>query len=57
MELIDSLAVQELHDGLQDVVSILGHTAGIPDIRRSFYLRQDVAHLLHILFDMRLKTV
>lgn len=51
------LAVQELHDWLQDIVSILGHTAGIPHIRSSFHLSQDVAHLLHIFFDVRLKTI
>ena len=52
----DSLAVQELHDGLQDVVSVLRHTAGVAHVGSSLDLSQDVAHLLHILLNMRLET-
>ena len=53
---IASLAVQELHDGLQDVVSILRHAAGVPYVGTSLHLRQDVSHLLHVLLNMRLET-
>lgn len=51
-----SLAIQELHDWLQNVVSILGHAAGISHIGGSLHLSQDVSHLLHILLNMRLET-
>lgn len=53
---IGSLAVQELHDWLQDVVSILGHAAGISHIWGSLNLSQDVSHLLNIFLNMRLET-
>lgn len=54
---IGSLAVQEFHDWLEDVVSILGHAAGISHIRGSLNLSQDVSHLLNIFLNMRLETI
>lgn len=52
-----SLAIQELHDWLQNVVSILGYAAGISHIRGALHLSQDISHLLHILFYMRLEAL
>lgn len=51
-----SLAVQELHDGLQDVVGVLGDAAGVPHVGGAFHLSQDVSHLLHVLLDVRLEA-
>lgn len=49
------LAVQEVHDGLQDVVGLLDHAAigrhGLP-----FDLGQDVSHLPHVVLDLGLET-
>lgn len=53
---VASLLVQELHDGLQDVVGILGNAAGIPHVGSSLHLSQDVSHLLHVLLYVRLET-
>lgn len=52
-----SLAIQELHDWLQYVVSILGYAAGISHIWGALHLSQDISHLLHILFYMRLEAL
>lgn len=52
-----SLAIQELHDWLQNIVSILGYAAGISHIWGSLHLSQDIAHLLHILFYVRLEAL
>lgn len=51
-----SLAIQELHDWLQNVVSILGYAAGVPHVWGSLHLSQDVSHLLHVLFYVRLEA-
>lgn len=49
------LAVQEVHDGLQDIVSLLDHTA-IGRDSLTFDLCQDVSHLPHIVLDLGLET-
>lgn len=51
-----SLAVQELHDGLQDVIGVLGDAAGVPHVGGALHLSQDVSHLLHVLLDVRLEA-
>lgn len=53
-----SLAVQKVHDGLQDVVSILCNAAASAgrDIAGALHLAQDVTHLLHALLNVRLET-
>lgn len=52
-----SLAIQELHDWLQNIVSILGYAAGISHVWGPLHLSQDVSHLLHILFYVRLEAL
>ena len=53
-----SLAVQEVHDGLQDVVSILCHAAAGAggDIAGALHLAQDVPHLLNAFLDVGLEA-
>lgn len=56
--LAHSLAVQELHDGLQHIVGILGHAAAGAGwhIARPLHLAQDIAHLPHTLLNVGLET-
>lgn len=49
------LAVQEVHDGLQDIVSLLDHTA-IGRDGLTFDLGKDVSHLPDIVFNLGLET-
>lgn len=49
------LAVQEVHDGLQDIVSLLDHTA-IGWDGLTFDLGKDVSHLPDIVFNLGLET-
>lgn len=49
------LAVQEIHDGLQDVVSLLDHAA-IGRDRLTFDLGEDVPHLPDVVLNLGLKT-
>lgn len=55
---LHSLAIQEVHNRLQDVVSILSHAAAGTGrhIPSAFHLAQDVSHLLHTVFYVGLKT-
>lgn len=52
------LAVEEVHDGLQDVVGVLRHTAAGArrDVSCPLHLTKYVAHLLYVFFDVRLET-
>lgn len=52
------LAVKEVHDGLQDVVSILCHAAAGArwHVSCSFHLAKYVAHLLNVFFNVWLET-
>lgn len=58
MGISHSLAVQQVHDGLQDIVSILRDTAAGAggDVAGALHLAQDVTHLLHTLLDVWLET-
>lgn len=49
------LAVQEVHDGLQDIVSLLDHAA-IGRNGLTFDLGKDVSHLPDIVFNLGLET-
>lgn len=49
------LAVQEVHDGLQDIVSLLDNAA-IGWDGLTFDLSKDVAHLPDVVFDLGLET-
>lgn len=49
------LAVQEVHDGLQDIVSFLDHAA-IGRDGLTFDLGEDVSHLPDIVFNLGLET-
>lgn len=49
------LAVQEVHDGLQDIVSLLDHAA-IGWDGLTFDLGKDVSHLPDVVLDLRLET-
>lgn len=49
------LAVQEIHDGLQNVVSLLDHAA-IGWDRLTFDLGKDVPHLPDIVLNLGLET-
>lgn len=49
------LAVEEVHDGLQDIVSLLDHTA-ISWYGLTFDLGKDVSHLPDVVLDLGLET-
>lgn len=49
------LAVQEVHDGLQDIVGFLNH-APIGWYSLTFDQGQDIPHLPHIVLDLGLET-
>lgn len=53
-----SLAVQQVHDGLQHIVSILGHAAAGTGwhVARALHLAKDVAHLFDTLLNVRLEA-
>lgn len=52
-----SLAIQEVHNGLKHIVSVLCEAAiSISRDVRTLYLAQDVTHLFHTLLDVRLET-
>lgn len=52
---IHLLAVQEVHDGLQDIVSLLDYAA-IGWHSLPFDLGEDVSHLSHVVLDLGLET-
>lgn len=49
------LAVKEVHDGLQDIVSLLDHAA-VGRHGLTFDLGKDVSHLPDIVFNLGLET-
>lgn len=51
-----SLAVQKLHDGLQDVIGVLRDAAGVPHVGGALDLSQDVSHLLDVFLNVRLEA-